>query len=146
MTASGSAIYTEFVLNGDDLDVIDVKVVCRAAIRIELLFVDLKTYSIGIVVPFRTIVDRSDNTSTTWKVRGDGLAQVGCESRDPTLPRKMIAYEGYVIDGGDNFHADLARPRLRPARCKDLKVALGAAPIGRSGLAVKALKSKTDCR
>jgi hypothetical protein len=28
-----------------------------------------------------------------------------------------------------------ARPRRRPARCKDLKVAFGAAPIGRSGLA-----------
>ena len=26
-------------------------------------------------------------------------------------------------------------PRRRPARCKDLKVAFGAAPIGRSGLA-----------
>jgi hypothetical protein len=30
----------------------------------------------------------------------------------------------------------LARPRLRPARGKDLKVALGAAPIGPSGLAL----------
>jgi hypothetical protein len=36
----------------------------------------------------------------------------------------------------DFFSLRLARPRLRPARCKDLKVALGAAPIGRSGLAL----------
>jgi len=30
---------------------------------------------------------------------------------------------------------NLARPRLRPARCKGSKVARGAAPVGRSGLA-----------
>src|SRR4029077_6946171 len=40
---------------------------------------------------------------------------------------------GYAITDGKYFRLTttiLARPRLRPARCKDLKVALGAAPIG----------------
>jgi len=38
--------------------------------------------------------------------------------------------DGPANAASDSLRQSLARPRLRPARSKDLKVALGAAPIG----------------
>lgn len=104
MTASRSAVDAKLVLNRDYLDVVDVKVVCRAAIGIEFFFVDLKTYSIRIIVTFGAIINCSDDAPTIRKFSGNGLAEVSGESRDATLTRNMIADEGYVFDGGGSFH------------------------------------------
>src|ERR1700737_3321832 len=41
---------------------------------------------------------------------------------------------------------DLARPRLRPARCKGVKVALGAAPTGRGGRSRRAARRSAPTR
>src|SRR4029077_6846970 len=52
-------------------------------------------------------------------------------SEDWTKQKRRIAPSRKPVET-----PNLARPRLRPVRCKDLMVALGAAPIGRSDLAI----------
>src|SRR3981081_2532650 len=109
MAASDTAVNTEFVLNRNHLDVIDVQEVCRPAIRIQLLFIDFKTDPGRVVIPFRPIIHSAHNRMAFGICRSYGLAKIICISSDTALPWKMISQKSNSTDSRGSFH------RLRDA-------------------------------
>jgi hypothetical protein len=104
VAAGRSTVDAKLVLDRDDLDVVYVQEVSCATIRIELLFVDLKSYSSRIVIAFRAIINRAHDALTFRELRGDGFADIGGKGSNPALTRKMIANEGYLFNSGGDFH------------------------------------------
>src|ERR1700735_1554108 len=113
MTARRSPIDAKLVLNRNDLNVVNVQEVGRATIRIDFLFINLESDSTRIVVAFRSIIHCPHDALTFRKFRGDGFAEISSKSGDTALTGKMIADEGYLLDGGGgDFHG--ARMRSDP--------------------------------
>jgi CO/xanthine dehydrogenase FAD-binding subunit len=61
-------------------------------------------------------------------VTGAPVETGSCRAAGELLSEREFSYLGPFFF--------LAKPRLRPTRCKGVKVALGAAPVGRGGLAI----------
>jgi hypothetical protein len=104
VAAGRSAVDAKLVLDRNDLDVVDIEEVSRAAIGIEFLFVNLEPYSRWIVIAFRAIINRAHHALTFREFRSNGFADVGGKSGNAALTRKMIAEEGYLLDDRGIFH------------------------------------------
>src|SRR5580698_9148949 len=103
--ASGSpAVDTKLVLEQNDLDVVDVEEIGRTAVGTEFLLVDLKSDTSWIIVAFGSIIDCAHDAQTFWEFRRNSLTNIGGESGDAALARKMIPEKGYMFDGGGYSH------------------------------------------
>ena len=88
----------------DDLHVVDVEEIGRAAIGIEFLLVDLKSDPSWIVVAFGSIIDRAhDALRHCGNSAAISITNIGGEGCDAALARKMIPEKGYLFDGRHRF-------------------------------------------
>src|SRR5260221_11851147 len=104
MAARHTAVDTEFVLNRNHLDVIDVQEIRRPPVRIQLLFIDFKTNPGRVVIPLRPIIHRAYNRMTFGICHGYGLAEIVGVSSDTALPWKVISQKSDSTDSRDSFH------------------------------------------
>jgi hypothetical protein len=103
-------------LDRDDLDVVDVQEVSRPTIGIDFLFINLKSDSTRIVIAFRAIIHCTYNALTFRELRGNGFADIGGKGSYAALTREMIADEGYLLNGGGDFHGPHALSSRQRAR------------------------------
>src|SRR5437763_9090201 len=115
MTSGRAAIDAKFVLDRDDLDVINVQEIRRAPVGVDLLFVDLKTDARRIIVTLRTVVNRSHYAFAIRVFGCHRLANVWRKRRDATLPRQIVAQKSDAVDLGSG-HASRKLPA--PVRSK----------------------------
>lgn len=93
--ASGrTAIDAEFVLNAEQLDVVEVQEVRCPPVGLGVPLLDLESDTIGIPVSLGPIRHRDDQAFRSKRLRCGRFAKVVCEGCDPAEPGRIVAEEG----------------------------------------------------
>ena len=98
VTARPPAEDAIFVLQADEVDVVDIQEVGGAAIRVNILLRQFKANAGRIGVAGLDVVDGQGNAGCSLVFGGDGLTQVGGERGNAALARQVVADEGNAID------------------------------------------------
>jgi hypothetical protein len=99
VAAGPSAEDAIFVLQADEIDIVDVQEVGSAAIRVDVLFRQFETHTRWIGVTLFGVVNGQGNAGGARIFGGDGLAQVGGKRGNATLARQVVADKGDALDG-----------------------------------------------
>ena len=90
MAALLSAEDSKFVLQAHDVDIADIEKIGRAKVRREVLFLDLETNHLRILVAAGYVVHGNSQALALRVGRGDSGQQVGRERRNTALSRQMV--------------------------------------------------------
>src|SRR5260221_3887298 len=120
MVPGGPAVDAKFVLNQDDLHIVDIEKIGSAAIGIEFLFVDLKSDAIRVVVAFGSIIDRAYDALTFRKFGRNCITNVRGERGNAALTWKVISEKSYLLDIG-NLHGSVCDQLSRVCRMEMIR-------------------------
>ena len=88
----------EFVLQADEIDLVDVQEIRGLEVGRQIAFVKLEADPRRILVTLLAVVHRDSKTACLRELAGEGLAQIGSEGGDAALSRHVVA------DYGDSLH------------------------------------------
>jgi hypothetical protein len=100
---------SEFVLQAEDINVYQIQKIGRTPVRGDILFRNFEAHLGRIIVSPRAIGHRNNRTLQARVLRGDCLAQVRCESGDPTLPRNIIGEKCDLLNVAWQIHKKLSQ-------------------------------------
>ena len=125
-----------FVLERDDVDIEDVEVVRCLDVRMKIFLRDMKPDPCGVIVSLAGIRYREGEAANVVVRRRNGLTEIVCKGRNPTLPGQIIAEKGDASDGVRTHQRSVgtSHPAVN-AYCE-----AGAAAVGRGksgGLALR---------
>jgi len=83
-----------FMLQADQIDIIDIQKVGGPTIGFDILLCEFEANATGILVPIGRVIDRQSDAGRLLLIGGDGLAQIGGKGRDSASARQIVADEG----------------------------------------------------
>jgi len=98
VTARPPAKNAIFVLQADEVYIVDIQEVCGAAVGVNILLGQFKTNASRVGVAGLDVVDGQGNTGRALVFGGYGLTQIGSERGDPALTRQVVADEPNTLD------------------------------------------------
>ena len=98
MAARAPAENAVFMLQADEVHVVDIQEVGGAAIGIDILLREFKPNAGRIGVTGLDVIDRQGDAGCLMILGGDGLAQIGGERGDAALARQVVADERNAVE------------------------------------------------
>lgn len=98
MATCASAEYAVFVLQANNIHIVDIKEVGCPAIRFDILFREFETDAVGVLVTFSCVIDGNGDTGYAFIVGRNCFTQIGGKGRDAAPSRQIVANESYAAD------------------------------------------------
>ena len=98
VTAHSSTVDPVFVLQTDEIDIIDIQKVGSAAIRFYVLLHEFKSDAVWIRIALHNVVNGQRDTCCLTKLRSDSFTQIGGEGSDAAPARQIITNKCNSVD------------------------------------------------
>jgi len=97
VVACGPAVDAELVLDGYNLDIVDVQELGGTPIRVQLLFIDFETNARWVLVAFRPVIYRANGALSLRIFSGNFFSNIRCEGGNASTTRHVVAKEGDIF-------------------------------------------------
>ena len=87
MAARGAPVDPELMLDAEQIGVVEIQVVRRPPVGVEVFLLDFELHALRIVVPVRAIIDGNDVAVRRRMCGADGLAQIVGKRGNPAEAR-----------------------------------------------------------
>jgi len=97
MTPCRPSINTELMLHTEDIGIVEIQKIRRAAVGVEILFQKLEAHTRGIIIPLLTVINGSDKTIHARGFRRHSLREVMGKSRNSTESWEIISQKSDTL-------------------------------------------------